>query len=485
MGLKSASGLTARRVESPLRYHLRLILIAWIFGSFWLWIINGAAMTRFARGLGTPDWAFGLLALIPPLAGILQLPASIILEHFGRRKQIFIISLTLSRLAWVVLAAIPWVLPNAQALWWPMMMAAIFVSWSCNSLGGPAYMNWMAHVIPASLRGRFFGIRNRIGQITGIVTTLGVGLLMDMASSVGQMTELDVHQIMLITTSILIALAGLVGILDIQTFERVPDDNAPPGRKITNWGKYLLQPFKDVSFRWFLLYIFTLWLGIGALGQYLWLYLFDIIRMDNRTANALVIAVPLAIFAFAYPIWGRMIDRAGCRPVMIIASIISSLGGIGWICVQPDLIWPGYLLVAFSLLAWPGVESANFNMLLGLAGSSKGGGAYVALHALAVGIGGIASGIGASMLAGQLVDKRWTLPGLDLIITYHSIIFLLSFLLRFGAIFFALRIHEPRAHPTQQVVRDMGSTLHANVRSVVMLPNRMFNEMARRVYRDK
>lgn len=472
------------KAESPLRYYLRIILFAWVFGSFWLWIVNGAAMTRFARGMGTPDWAFGLLAMTPPLAGILQLPASIMLERLGRRKTIFLTCLTLSRLAWVIMAAIPWVLPDHRHLWWPLMLLMVFLSWSSNSLGGPAYMNWMAHVIPASMRGRYFGLRNRLGQVTGIVTTLAVGVVMDQIDRIGRMTEIDMNWLMLATTSALIALAGLVGILDIQVFTRVPDDQAPAGRKNINWGKFILQPFLDTSFRWFLLFNFMLWLGIGALGQYLWLYLFDVVKVSNRSANAMLIAIPLIGFALAFPIWGRMIDRVGCRPVLVIASMISSLGGIGWLFVQPDLIWPGYLLVFFSLLAWPGVESANFNMLLGLAGSSKGGGAYVACNAAAVGAGGIISGIGAGFLAGQFVESRWQLPVLNIVVTYHSIIFILSFVLRFSAIFFALKIHEPRAHPTQEVVRYMSTTLHSNLRSMVMLPNKIVNQMVRRAYRD-
>ena len=41
------------------RSSLQLVLLAWVFGAGWMWTINGAAMTRFARLLETPDWAFG------------------------------------------------------------------------------------------------------------------------------------------------------------------------------------------------------------------------------------------------------------------------------------------------------------------------------------------------------------------------------------------------------------------------------------------
>ncbi|NJL28901.1 MAG: hypothetical protein HC897_13910 [Thermoanaerobaculia bacterium] len=55
------------------RHDLRLITLAWVFGATWMWTINGAVMTQFARGLGTPDWAFGLIATMPFIGVLFQL----------------------------------------------------------------------------------------------------------------------------------------------------------------------------------------------------------------------------------------------------------------------------------------------------------------------------------------------------------------------------------------------------------------------------
>ena len=50
---------------------------------------------------------------------------------------------------------------------------------------------------------------------------------------------------------------------------------------------------------------------------------------------------------------------------------IVAFGAVGWLCVTPDHIWPGYVLVLLPLLTWPGMELSNFNILLDMAGGQR------------------------------------------------------------------------------------------------------------------
>lgn len=474
---------TSLRPSDGLRQSLRLILVAWVFGAFWQWTVSGAAMTRFAIGLDTPIWAFGLLAMIPPLAGILQLPASLLLERFGRRKAVFLVTMTISRAMWVLIAAIPWLLPGSREIWWPMLMVAVLISWATAHLAVPAWMNWMADIVPTKVRGRYFGKRNRLGQVVGIIATIGIGFLMDGSDQLSHWVSMDSSQLMMVTTSAIIAFAGLLGVLDIQCFTRVPDAKTPPVREEIHWAVFLSRPLKDRSFRYFLSFNFFLWMGIGSMGQYLWLYLFDVLKVSNQTANMLLVALPLVGFALTFPLWGRLIDRVGCRPVLLICAFLSALGPLGWVMIQPGMIWPGYILVFATIMIWPGVEIASFNLLLGMAGSAKGGGAYVACNALAVGLGGICSGVIASIIAACFVDLSWAIPSLHIVVTYHTLIILASFVVRIIAVPLALKIEEPKAHKTQQVIKYMSTTLHSNFRTFMLQPNRMMSQMVRRTYK--
>jgi hypothetical protein len=149
------------------------------------------------------------------------------------------------------------------------------------------------------------------------------------------------------------------------------------------------------------------------------------------------------------------------------------------------MIWPGYTVVFITVLIWPGVEIAGFNLLLGIAGSGHGSGAFVACYALAVGLGGIASGVISAVIAARYVEFHWQMPVLGLIVTYHTLIMLVSFVVRLAAVPLALGIEEPRSHPTEQVIKYMSSTLHSNVRTFIMQPNRLVTQMIRGISRRR
>ena len=60
-----------------LRKAMSLVPLAWVFGSAWAAATSGAALTRFAQGLGASEFQFGLLAALPFVASLLSMPAGL------------------------------------------------------------------------------------------------------------------------------------------------------------------------------------------------------------------------------------------------------------------------------------------------------------------------------------------------------------------------------------------------------------------------
>ena len=61
--------------ESATRRALRLVTTAWAFGAAWMFTVQGAAMTRYAKMLGLPQFWFGVFAALPFIGALAQLPA--------------------------------------------------------------------------------------------------------------------------------------------------------------------------------------------------------------------------------------------------------------------------------------------------------------------------------------------------------------------------------------------------------------------------
>jgi len=457
-------------VRFELRHAMRNILIAWLFGASWLFATSGAPLTRFAKLLGLPPFGFGVLAALPFAGALVEVPASLFIARFGHRKTLIIAAGMSYRALWVGIALIPWVLPTPW--WWP----ALLVIRALSSLGGhvmrPAVLSWFADVIPGRIRGRFFSRWTQGGRLVGLVVTLIVGPLLDWAQEIGQTALLR-------TISIVFAVAAVMGMIDFLWLIPLPDVAHKPEPRI-RLRQLFGHPLRDKNFLHYLGYTVTLTLAMGYIGQFVFLYLFDVVGVSHARANLMLMAVPLVISILVVRPWGRLIDRLGCKPTMVIAGVLIIHGAAAWILVTPQHQWPGFMVVVVAMAAWPGVELANFNMLLAMSESKEGkrqGSAYVAVNSVAVAVAGTLSGLFGGAMARALGDWRGSLLGLT--ITYHGVLFLISGGLRFLALLWLVGLEEPRAYPTRAAVRYVFSNVYSNLQQALFAPARVLVKLSR------
>ncbi len=482
----NASESVPRNASAALRRDLRLVTLAWGFGSAWLWIAAGAAMTRFAKEVGTPDWAFGLLAAVPFLGALTQLPASWYINAHGGRRTMFLWCCTVGRLMFVAIGLVPWVLPQAWG-WWPPVILMLLLAHALMQATGPAWLNWMSDLIPRRVRGRYFARRAQLVTPVAIGASLGSAWLLDWAHAQ------DAADLMLRVTSALLMVAGVLGALDILVFLWIKDPyeaqhkhERPPAKMAD-----LFTPLRDRGFRHFLGFNFSFILATGFMGQYLWLYVLDHLGWSNLLANAGVLAVPMVLQLFTRPAWGRLCDRLGKKPVLLVSGAAVAFGSVGWMAMTPTLWWPGFLLVALVVMAWPGTELANFNFLLEFSkdtdksrkGERSGGAQAAALFSVSNAVAGGLSGVIGAVIAAQLHDWTWETGLGNYTWNYFHILFGISTLIRLAALVFALGLDEPTATGTRDAMRYMAAGAYNNLRAAAATPTRLAGPARRWGYR--
>src|SRR5258706_651648 len=228
-GLRAAEGATSfpRLVcDGPptgaaLRRAMLMATGGWMFGSVWSSSMSGTPLPLYAKQLGATPFQFGLLAAIPFLASILSLPASILIEATGQRKRIFMMGLYLQRFLWFVIAIVPlWILNKGGMGHARLAMSAfmwlMLIMYSGNAIGGPAWVTWMADLVPDRIRGKYFSRRRQFGMLTAVPAAWIVGWLLDTQPSA------DPFSIMRWCAAIFIV-AAIFGVLDIHMFQYVPD----------------------------------------------------------------------------------------------------------------------------------------------------------------------------------------------------------------------------------------------------------------------
>jgi hypothetical protein len=175
--------------------------------------------------------------------------------------------------------------------------------------------------------------------------------------------------------------------------------------------------------------------------------------LKNLKLGFLALAVQAASTAamrmVTAPLWGRIIDRRGAQPVLLLCSLGLCGLPLVWLWPSPDFLWPLLLDVVLAGGLWSGHTLASFSLPLAVA-PREGRPFYLAAFSTAGGLAyTLTSALGGG-LAG-LLPPEFTWGG-HVWCNLH-VLFLLSSGARVAAALLALRILEPRATP----VRSLGA----------------------------
>ena len=103
-------------------------------------------LVAFAAALGASNLIIGLLAAIPALSSVIQIPAIYLVEKYGKRKSITVLASALSRSFLLVIACIPFVFPLTVTL--PLIMVALVLNSLLSAIGGCSWNSWMHDLVP-------------------------------------------------------------------------------------------------------------------------------------------------------------------------------------------------------------------------------------------------------------------------------------------------------------------------------------------------
>ena len=140
-------------VQSGLQALLYDGICAQVMGVF----TGGAFLVAFALLLGASNVVIGLLAAIGPLTQILQIPAIFLVDRTGLRKTLVVLNSFVSRLFWLVVAVLPWVVPAEQRV--SVLLLCLFLYFGLGTISGCAFNSWMRDFIPERIMGSYFGKR--------------------------------------------------------------------------------------------------------------------------------------------------------------------------------------------------------------------------------------------------------------------------------------------------------------------------------------
>jgi MFS family permease len=533
--------LSVRRRE--LRTSLRRVTVAWMFGVVWATAASGAQFKTYARMLGFGDMAFGIMAAIPFAATFGQLIASVVIERTGLRKFQFLHCAAIHRLSWLVMAALPLLLGVPSDLAVTAALFVLGVSWFSEALSRPAWMTWMGDLIPRRIRGRYMARREQMATLVQVVVVVGIGILLDWAGTSGRAESAEAQPMLLWVICGIFGMAAVFGFIDIFVFRRVrevlpsvrtqptpvavdvyvaPRKNERLGgrvgyrlREVRNLVRsLLLEPLREEP-------VFRNYVGFGAMitfsvtvaAWYFWLLTTEFLNLSYLATNFLFLVVgPLAALAAA-PLWGRLIDRWGRRPALILSTVGAIFSLVPWFFVRPDMtgpqfvadginaaagavgglvgaggwqpLGPGAPVGAFLVVAlgcaiggatWTGLNNAQLSMVLGFA-DGRGRSRYVAASSVLISLGGVLGGLCGGLITqyaagfkdfGPFLWNRWHLT------------FAVAGVVRAASLFWLIGLPDTRAMPMRYVMRSLSVNVYNAVSTRLFAPARVFGWGRRR-----
>jgi len=435
----SSHGDEGHSVHPSVRRWLPLISVEAGLATVFITFTGGAFLTGLALMLGANDFEIGLLGAVPFLAQLAQPLSAYLVDLTGARKAITVVASAIARQCWWLV--LPLVLVTAS---WRLeaFILLVVVSNVTIMIATPSWMAWMADLIPGKLRGRYFGTRSAVVALTTVLATIGGGMILDHYRASDREP---------IGFAVISGIGCLFALVAVILLNRLPDRRPEEIRKPVDLSHFL-APLRSRSFR-LLLNVSLGWnFAIGIAAPFFAAHMLTNLKMSFTLVSLYTALSSVMAISFNRP-WGVVIDRFGCKPVMVVCAFGIAGVPLFWLFFRPDWLWLLIPEAIYSGLLWAGFNLAVFN--IPMANSPRDGRTiYLAMFSVVTGIGYFVSSVLGGILAQQWSGIHWQV-GPQTIVNYH-ILFALSSLLRLLAAAFFTTFHEPQEKRIPIMIQFMG-----------------------------
>lgn len=408
-------------------------------------------LTKFAVLLGATPFQFGVLGAIGQLSQIFQPVGVILTRKRVERKPITLALLTAGRLLIIPFGLLPFLFPDAVAIW--MFLGIFMLGSSLSAVGVNTWIAWISDLVPLRIRGRFFSRRSQFLMVAGIATGYFFGAFLDIFDSepgafarwlkeIFQfpefLTESSIKYAML-SIFVISAVAGLASVLILRKQPERPKEAEPESVR-----ELLLTPLRDSNFRRLMLYGLW-WMAAIGIGAPFW----QPFMIGHLQMSVVLIQVYATISVIAgistLRLWGIFIDKFGNKTAMRFAIILGGINPLIWLFATPETFWIIYLEAALSGIMWSGANIVALNFVLAIAPPKR--------RQVYSGVYGAFSGVAmmtTMLLSGAFLPKAMNIAGLPL--EPEQVLFGITGVARLTAEIPLTWIHEPKAVPFRQTL---------------------------------
>ena len=426
---------------------------------------SGGFMAAFALALGANNLQTGVLAALPFVSQVAQLPAILAVERLRRRKALGIPACYLSNLMWLPVGAVPFLMetPGSAAIF--TVMALIGVRGVFAAVWGTAWLSWMSDLVPQQVLGSYYGRRLAAITVAITVASLAGSFFVGWWEGFAPPGEaIYAFSLLLIGGALTLGIASPTFTLGVKEPLMPPAPDSPH-----SVASILTGPLRDRNFSQLLRFL-ILWSFASNLAiPFFAVYMLAKLGLSLPTVIAFTVLSQIANILFVR-VWEPFADRVGSKAVLSLTASLYLLVIIGWAFTT----LPGPHIMTMPLLGllhfFVGIAAAGVTLTVGTLALKV---APAGQETPYLGVAGIASNLGTGVgpIMGDLmadffsvrsfqIEFNWISPARALefpalSLTGYDFLFVISFLLGLASLNLLVALREEGEVPRNIALSEL------------------------------
>jgi MFS family permease len=287
----------------------------------------------YALFLGATTQEVGFLVAIPNLMSALAQFFSVrAVDITGSRRSVMLYTIGIQAILLIPVVLLAFIPVGGKIVILTVLMTFYRV---LGSILGPAWGSLMSHYLPEGQRGQYFGWRQRMVSIAGIIGVSFWGIVLSVAKNVSQ----DFGFVLLFSAAVVFRFISFY--LSTKMVD-MPIEKTP-GSDFTFW--MFVRRFRESNFVKFILYVSSITFTVQLCAPYFSVRMLKDLHFGYISYMAVNLASVVASL-IAFPLWGRNADIVGNAKVLKSTAFLLPIIPVFWMFATNV-----YELVAIEMLS--------------------------------------------------------------------------------------------------------------------------------------
>ncbi len=332
-----------------IREAMRCSTIEAVFATVHIALTQGIFLTNYVLDLGATNLECGIVESFPYMLQFCFLISPWMVRRMNARRPVAGFFAFAHRLCWLVLIFLLYV------RWSPgvkhsTMLITLFFSNACAVVAANAWFSWMADLVPATIRGSYYGRRNAYMGLTSLVTLFTGSQILNYYRMNG-----EGYIGYTICFSVAIISAVFAARMLLRQYE-------PPAKTIPKirLGR-LLRTIKHKPLLKEYIQFFTLWqFSLGVSAAFYGVHQVRVLKMSMAEMGYFSLMSSL-LALLASRLWGKARDKVGDRAMLICSGMFVATHVWIWMPAEEGRLWPVWTVCLVGGFFWAGFNIAVFS----------------------------------------------------------------------------------------------------------------------------